>query len=85
MLIPGVPNEHLEGLQRRRQDGRGALGYRHVPSGIVVSRPCQPDVPVHVINAEALAELAERLATLATGGEPNARCGWSSMIRRPVE
>jgi hypothetical protein len=61
MLIPGVPDEHLARQHWREGGGRGALGYRHLPSGISISRQCPPGVPVAVVDAELLAELAERL------------------------
>ena len=61
MSIPGVPDEDLMRRHRRYGGGRGALGYRHLPSGISVSRDCPPGVSVSVIDAELLAELAERL------------------------
>jgi hypothetical protein len=61
MLIPGVSDEHLARQHWNNGGGRGSLGYRHLPSGISVSRPCRPGVPVSVIDAELLAELGERL------------------------
>ena len=61
MMIPGAPDEHLERLHWNEGGGRGSLGYRHLPSGILVSRTCRADVPVRVTDAELQAELAERL------------------------
>ena len=61
MLIPGVPDEHLEWFHGNYGRGKGAVGYRHLPSGIVVSRKCPPDVPVLQIGEELLAELKEKL------------------------
>ena len=72
MLIPGVPDEHLVRQHWRDGGGRGSLGYRHLPSGISVSRQCPPGVPVSVVDADLLAELAARLrdeGSVAARGE----------------
>lgn len=61
MLIPGIPDEHLARLHWNNGSGRGILGYRHLPSGIFVTRPCPEGMPVMLINAELLVELEERL------------------------
>jgi hypothetical protein len=61
MRIPGVDDEDLERLHWRHGGGRGALGYRHLPSGISVYRECPPGVPVRAIDTELLVELQEAL------------------------
>lgn len=61
MLIPGVADEELARLHWRGVSGRGALGYRHLPSGIEVHRECPPGVPVRAIDAELRLELQEAL------------------------
>jgi hypothetical protein len=61
MVLPGIPDEHLARLHWNEGGGRGSLAYRHLPSGITVRRDCPPGVPVHSIDAELLAELAESL------------------------
>lgn len=61
MLIPGVPDEDLERLHWNDGGGRGAAGYRHVPSGITVARECLPDIPTRHFYEEALAELERML------------------------
>lgn len=71
MLIPGVPDEHLAMQHWNDGGGHGTLGYRHLPSGISVSRLCPPTVRLSVINAELLAELAERLRAEGWGAGQN--------------
>jgi hypothetical protein len=61
MLIPGVPEEDLERLHWNYGGGRGAVGYRHIPSGITVARECSPDVPNSFFDREALTELVRVL------------------------
>jgi hypothetical protein len=61
MSIPGIPDEHLERFHENYGRGRGALGYRHLPSGIVVYRICPPDIPHLQIDQELVAELKEKL------------------------
>lgn len=41
--------------------GRGAVGYRHVPSGITVGRECPPNVPIRQVGKEARAEFIQVL------------------------
>jgi hypothetical protein len=60
MLIPGVPEEDLERLHWN-YGGRGAAGYRHVPSGITGARECLPNIPARYVYGEALAELEREL------------------------
>ena len=64
MLIPGIPDEDLERLHWNCDGGRGAAGYRHVPSGITVARECLPDVPTGQFYEAALAELKRELGKL---------------------
>jgi hypothetical protein len=61
MSIPGIDDKDLQRQHWRDGDGRGALGYRHLPSGVSVYRECGPGVPLRVIDAELLAELEEQL------------------------
>jgi hypothetical protein len=61
MLIPGIPDEELEELHWNYGGGRGAAGYRHVPSGITVTRECLPDAPTRHAYEAALAELEHAL------------------------
>jgi hypothetical protein len=61
MMIIGVPDEQLARTHWRHGGGRGALGYRHIPSGISVYRECPAGVPVQAIDAELLIELQEAL------------------------
>jgi hypothetical protein len=61
MLIPGVRDEHLERLPWNYGGGEGALGYRHLPSGIIVFRRCPPDFPLSRIDQELLTEPREKL------------------------
>jgi hypothetical protein len=61
MCIPGIDVKHLERQHWCYAGGRGALGYRHLPSGGLVLHECPPGVPVRVIDAELLAELQEKL------------------------
>jgi hypothetical protein len=62
-------SEALRGLHWN-SGGRGAIGYRHVPSDITVICECLPDVPVRHFYEEALAEfprqLRERVSSRAT-------------------
>ena len=57
MHIPGMPDEDLVRLHWNYGGGRGTVGYRHIPSGIMVTRECLPDVPVRLFYQEALTEL----------------------------
>jgi hypothetical protein len=57
MLIPGIPDQDLERIHWRYGGGRGAAGYRHLPSGITVTRECPPTVSVRRVYTELLAEL----------------------------
>jgi hypothetical protein len=78
MLIPGVPDEDLERLHWNHGGGRGAAGYRHVPSGITVARECLPDVPTRLFYEEALAELEQELrerGLLSKNGETRGDAG----------
>lgn len=61
MSIPDIPDEHLARQHWRGGEGRGCLGYVHVPTGISVSRECPPGVSVHAIDAELLIELRDLL------------------------
>lgn len=61
MLIAGIPDEHIERLHWNLGGGRGALGYRHRPSGIEVSRECRPGVAVLEIDQEVLADFKKTL------------------------
>jgi hypothetical protein len=61
MLIPGIPDEELERLHYNYGGGRGAAGYRHIPSGITVVRESPPDAPTQQIYEEAMAELEREL------------------------
>ena len=70
MLIPGIPDDELERLHWNSGRGRGAAGYRHLPSGITVARELIPDVPVLEQDQELLAELKEKLWSAGLlGGE----------------
>jgi hypothetical protein len=60
MLIAGIPDADLERIHWRYGGGRGAVGYRHVPSGITAVRECL-DLPVRHYCAEALTELERKL------------------------
>ena len=84
MLIPGVPDEDLARQHWREGGGRGTLGYRHLPSGISVSRQCPPGVPVAVVDAELLAELAERLRDewAGAGRGVGGLTGWTYVVVR---
>src|SRR5262249_36911054 len=75
MTIPGVPDEDLLRLHWNYGGGRGAVGYRHIPSGITVARDCLPDVPTRQFYEEALAELERQLrerGLLLSTGETDA-------------
>jgi hypothetical protein len=75
MLIPGIPDEDLERLHWNYGGGRGAAGYRHIPSGITVARECPPGVPTRHVYEAALAELQRKLreqGLLSNGGGKSA-------------
>lgn len=59
--MEGILDEHLARYHWNYGNGRGALGYRHLPSGVSVYRDCAPAVPVRGIDAELLIELQEEL------------------------
>lgn len=60
-LIVGVPNADLEIIHwNYGGGGRGAVGIRHVPSGITAVRECL-ELPVRHYRDEALAELEREL------------------------
>jgi hypothetical protein len=76
-LTPGIPDEHLERIHWNYGGGKGALGFRHIPSGITVARECPRGVPIVDIDRELQAELKEKLLRAGiirgeaqTGGEP---------------
>jgi len=60
-LVPGIPNEEVHLMHWNYGGGRGATGYRHVPSGITVGRECPPNVPIRQVDKEALAEFIQVL------------------------
>jgi hypothetical protein len=80
MLIRGVPDEDLTRLHWNYGGGRGAAGYRHVPSGITVAREYLPGVPAWPFYEEALAELERQLCergllSKSGGAGPSPVCG----------
>jgi hypothetical protein len=70
--IAGLPDNQLERIHWNYGGGRGALGYRHLPSGITVIRECSA-VPVVQVEEQLRAELKERLqsAGLLDNEEPH--------------
>jgi uncharacterized protein (TIGR02996 family) len=60
-LVPGIPDEDVLRMHWNYGGGRGAVGYRHVPSGITVGRDCPPHVPIRQVDKEALAEFIQVL------------------------
>jgi hypothetical protein len=62
MIIPGVSDEdHLEQLHWNRGGGRGAAGYRHVPSGLRVTRECLRTSPFGTFMKRQWRKLAREL------------------------
>jgi hypothetical protein len=62
MLIPGIPDEHLERLHLYLGPGKGsAYAYRHLPSGITVCGEIPPDMNVYLFDRKLVADLAEQL------------------------
>ena len=72
MAIAGVRDEDLVRFHSRSGGGRGELGYRHLPTGIVVCRPTCPDTPVVELDRALQVELRDRLirAGFLTGDGP---------------
>jgi hypothetical protein len=67
MLIPGIPDEHLVRVHGNYGRGKGGeLAYKHLPSGIMVSRVYSPDVSSWQLGEELLAELKEKLKRAGT-------------------
>jgi hypothetical protein len=62
MLIPGIPDSHLERLHWNYGGGRGAHGLRHLPSGITVSRESVPGIPSWQTMPELAADLQAKLS-----------------------
>lgn len=60
-MIPGIPENELEQLHWNFGGGRGALGLRHIPSGISVERECPPNVTLFQVLHELTLELQEKL------------------------
>jgi hypothetical protein len=62
MRIAGVPDEHLEQIHLWYGPGKGGeLGYKHLPSGIMVRRMCPPTGSLLKFRNQLLAELREQL------------------------
>jgi hypothetical protein len=77
MLIPDVPDSHLEWIHWNYGGGRGAHGLRHLPSGITVGCESVPNVPVGQTMQEVAAVLQAKLlgaGIIAPG---------SQMVRKP--
>lgn len=66
MLIPGIPDKHLELVHTNVKPGKGGeLALKHIPSGITVGGALPPKAKVHQHYKQLLAELAEKLAATA--------------------
>src|SRR6478672_10689680 len=60
MLIPGIPDDHLEWTHTNYAGGEGAIGGKHLPSGIAVRRECAGEL-VTQVRSEIVADLQEQL------------------------
>jgi hypothetical protein len=56
-----IPLDELRALHSRLGDGEGTIGFEHIPTGIVVTRRCEPNVPVQRHCDDALRELERQL------------------------
>jgi hypothetical protein len=61
MIISGIPDSHLERIHWNYGGGRGAIGLRHLPSGIIVTRECLPNDSTLKLAKELVVELREKL------------------------
>jgi squalene-hopene/tetraprenyl-beta-curcumene cyclase len=61
MRIPGIPDEHVERIHENYGGGKGGLGYRHIPSGLLVFRECPPGVSIFQFDQELFAEFCDKL------------------------
>ena len=62
MVIPGIPDDHLERLHWYLSPGKGSeYAYKHVPSGIIVGGRKPPDVRIHDFDEQLIAELTAKL------------------------
>jgi len=71
-IIPGISDHDLERLHWNYGHGRGALGLRHLPSGILVACECQPSVLLLQIMQRLEIELKVKLqevGVIPTKGE----------------
>jgi hypothetical protein len=76
MLIPGVPDSHLERLHWNYGSGRGARSLRHLPSGITADRESVPGVPVWQTMQELATDLQAKLrraGIIAPGSQPSSK------------
>lgn len=72
MVIPGIPDEHLERLHFYLGPGKGSrYAYKHIPSGIMVGGAKPPEMKIHQYDQQLIAQLAEKLkaAGIITGSE----------------
>ncbi len=62
MVIPGVPDDHLERLHWYLGPGKGSeYAYKHLPSGIMVGGTKPPDMKIHEFDQQLIAELTAKL------------------------
>jgi len=70
MVIPEIPDDHLERLHWYLGPGKGGeYAYKHLPSGIMVGGAKPPHMSIHEFERQLIAELTEKLkaAGLITG------------------
>jgi hypothetical protein len=69
MRIDGVPDYEMERFHWNNGHGKGAIGLRHKPSGITVTRECPSDVPVLRLEEELWVELKVKLEAAGVIGK----------------
>ncbi len=70
MVIPEIPDEHLERLHWYLGPGKGSeYAYKHLPSGIMVGGAKPLHMRIHEFAQQLIAELTEKLkaAGIITG------------------
>jgi len=62
MLIPGIPDAHLEKIHTYLGPGKsGEYAYKHIPSGIMIRATPPPQMPLREFRHKLIDELAKKL------------------------
>ncbi len=62
MLVPGIPDDHIERVHWYLGPGKGSeYAYKHAPSGIMVGGACPPQMTAFQFDQQLFAEFVEKL------------------------